>query len=179
MFRTRESLPKAVLGTLPDDAALRRRAVDTFLDASREGCRLSNLAAAGIVEQALLRFDGLRYSLLAWCIMPNHVHVVVQPRDGYRIGDIVRSWKTFTAREINQSTGADGSFWARDYFDRFMRNEDQLAKTLDYVEQNPVKAGFVAKAADWQFSSARRRLTCGPEARAPDGSSHLLRIRAR
>ena len=63
----------------------------------------------------------------------------------------------FTGREINRESGKVGPFWARDYFDRFMRDEDHLARTLQYVEANPVKAGLVTEAADWLFSSARHR----------------------
>jgi putative transposase len=155
VFRTRHSLPKFLLETPPVDPALRRAAVDALLDESKNGCTLFDPAAAQLVEQAILRFDGVRYDILAWCIMPNHVHVVMRLHDG-RAGDIVRSWKTFTAREINQLNGVQGPFWAPDYFDRFMRDEDHLLRTLDYVEKNPVKAGRVANAADWLFSSARR-----------------------
>ncbi|MGO9005212.1 MAG: REP-associated tyrosine transposase [Beijerinckiaceae bacterium] len=157
VFRTRDSLPKFSTDALPSDPALRRTAVDILLDESKNGRALSDPAAARLVEQAILRFDGVRYDIFAWCIMPNHVHVVMGPHDGCRAGDIIRSWKTFTAREINKLSGARGSFWAPDYFDRFLRNEDHLLRTLDYVEKNPVKAGLVANAADWPFSSARRR----------------------
>jgi putative transposase len=157
VFRTRDSLPKFSLETLPTNPALRRATVDVLLDESKNGPTLSEPTAALRVERALLRFDGARYDILAWCIMPNHVHVVINTHDSCRVGDIVRSWKTFTAREINKLSGTEGSFWAPDYFDRFMRNEDHLLKTLDYVENNPLKAGLVANAADWPFSSARRR----------------------
>jgi putative transposase len=157
VFRTRDSLPKFLSETLPVDPALRRTAVDALLDESKNGCALSDAVAARLVEQAMLRFDGVRYDILAWCIMPDHVHAVMDLHHGRRAGDIIRSWKTFTAREINQLSGAQGSFWAPDYFDRFMRNEDHLLRTVDYVEKNPVTAGLVANAADWPFSSARRR----------------------
>lgn len=157
VFRTRDSLPKSLLDTLPSDPAFRRRAIDVLLDESKNGRAFSDPAAARLVEQAMVRFDGVRYDILAWCIMPNHVHVVMGPRDGWRTGDIIRSWKTFTAREINQLSGGEGSFWAPDSFDRFMRDEDHFLRTLDYVERNPVAAGLAANAADWPFSSARRR----------------------
>jgi putative transposase len=159
VFRTRDSLPKFLLDTLPYDPAVRREAVEAHLDKSKDGCLLSEPAVALKVEQTLLHFDGTRYDILAWCIVPNHVHVVMFPHEGRSVGDIVRSWKTFTAREVNKLSGASGSFWAPDYFDRFMRSEDHLLKTLDYVENNPVKAGLVSNATDWLFSSARRRLT--------------------
>jgi putative transposase len=157
VFRTSDSLPKSLLENLPSDPARRRTSVDALLDESKDGRALSDPAAARIVELAMLHFDRVRYDLLAWCIMPNHVHVVMRPDDGCHVGDIVRSWKTFTAKQINRLHGSQGSVWAPDYFDRFMRNESHLLGTLDYVEMNPVKAGLAADAADWPFSSARRR----------------------
>ena len=70
------------------------------------------------------------------------------------LGAIVRGWKSFTARRANEQLGRSGPFWHADYFDRYMRNEDQLNRTIEYVEQNPVKAGLVSNAADWPWSSA-------------------------
>ena len=81
--------------------------------------------------------------MLAWCLMPNHVHAVVELIDGFSLSDIVRSWKSFTARLANARLGQRGQFWHPDYFDRFMRNEEHLAQTVEYVEQNPVKASVV------------------------------------
>jgi REP element-mobilizing transposase RayT len=85
--------------------------------------------------------------------MPNHVHVVVEMVGG-SLSDIVRSWKSFTARKANAQLARSGPFWHVDYFDRYMRNEEHLAQTVEYVEQNPVKAGLVGTAADWRWSSA-------------------------
>lgn len=157
VFRTHGSLPKFLTEALPVEPVSRRAAVDGLLDRGEHGLALLDGAAARIVEQALLAFDAARYDLLGWCIMPNHVHAVINPYKGRGVGDLVRSWKMFSGRELNRSAGRAGAFWARDYFDRFMRNEDHLAKTLQYVEANPVKAGLVAEAADWLFSSARHR----------------------
>ena len=53
--------------------------------------------------------------------------------------------------------GRSGAFWHPDYFDRYMRNEDHLAQTVQYVEQNPVKAGLAVTPAEWEWSSARLR----------------------
>lgn len=113
--------------------------------------------AAEAVENALLHFDGERYRLWAWCIMSNHVHIVVQQRDGWQLSRIVHSWKSFTANQINKIHDRTGAVWHRDYFDRFMRDDTELATVIEYVEQNPVRAGLVAQAADWPWSSARLR----------------------
>ncbi|WP_421999110.1 REP-associated tyrosine transposase [Reyranella sp.] len=155
-FRLADSLPKAVaaaLALLPDSLV----EIDRALDSGRGACWLAQPAIASTVEDAILHFDGERYRLLAWCIMPNHVHVVVEPAPGHSLGSIVRSWKSFTANGGNRLLGRDGPFWHRDYFDRFIRDEGHLARTIDYVENNPVKAGLVPEPAGWRWSSARLR----------------------
>jgi REP element-mobilizing transposase RayT len=114
------------------------------------------------VQDALLHFDGERYQLLAWCLMPNHVHVVIEMLDAHSLSDIVRSWKTFTARLANVSLGRSGPFWHADYFDRYMRDEQHFSQTVEYVENNPVKAGLVQTPADWTWSSARSRALEAP-----------------
>lgn len=85
------------------------------------------------------------------------MHVVVEIRGNVSLSAIVEGWKSFTAPHANVELGRSGSFWHADYFDRYMRNEDHLHRTIDYVEQNPVKAGLVQAAADWAWSSARFR----------------------
>lgn len=77
--------------------------------------------------------------------MPNHVHVLMTLREGYRLGDVVKSWKTFTARRINHTRGGVGSLWAPDYFDRYMRDEDDVGNTVAYIENNPVVAGLASR----------------------------------
>jgi putative transposase len=150
IFRTAGSLPKAVL-----EAGDIRARFDALLD--RGDGPLADPAAARIVEEAVRHFDGERFRLFAWVVMPNHAHVVVEPVDGVSLGSVVRSWKAFSAAKINKAAAARGPFWARDYFDRYMRDEDDLARTIDYVERNPVAAGLAASPEDWPWSSARLR----------------------
>jgi REP-associated tyrosine transposase len=155
-FRLVDSLPRAVaeeLAKLSDNLA----ETDHKLDGGLGTCWLKEPLVAQLVEDAIMHFDGERYRLLAWCVMPNHVHVVVESVDGYSLGAVVRSWKSFTANRANKTLGRSGPFWHRDYFDRFIRDEGHLSRTIDYVESNPVKAGLTSSATDWRWSSARRR----------------------
>ena len=91
--------------------------------------------------------------------MPNHVHVVFEAAAGFGLSGIVGSWKSFTARRANTLLNRSGRFWHADYFDRYMRSEGQFNRTVEYVEQNPVKAGLVSVAAAWPWSSAQFRRT--------------------
>lgn len=110
-----------------------------------------------MVQDALLHFDGDRYRLLAWCLMPNHVHVVVEMIEGHSLSDVMRSLKSFTARRANALLQRAGAFWHPDYFDRYMRDDDHLARTVTYIENNPVKAGLAIAPTDWPWSSAQFR----------------------
>jgi hypothetical protein len=86
VFRTAGSLPDALMEGLPEDVARRRTMVDTALDRSTSGYLLRRPDAATIVENAIRYFDGQRYRLLAWCVMPNHVHVVLEQMLGWNPG---------------------------------------------------------------------------------------------
>lgn len=86
--------------------------------------------------------------------MPNHVHVVVELLQGHRLGSVLHSWKSFTANKANALIGRTGALWHDDFFDRYMRDEDHLERTIGYVEQNPVKANLVDSAEKWPWSSA-------------------------
>jgi len=153
-FRLADSLPRAVAESLakrPDGLA----AIDDGLDGGHGACWLRDPVVADIAQSALLHFDGLRYRLLAWCVMPNHVHVVVEPGANHNLGAIVHSWKSFSANQANRILARSGPFWHRDYFDRYIRDEGHLERTVDYVENNPVKAGLIPDAVKWPWSSRR------------------------
>ena len=86
--------------------------------------------------------------------MPNHLHVVIETIEGFALAEVVRSWKSFTGRQANAQLNRVGPFWHKDYFDRYMRDEDHLNRTISYVENNPVKAGLATSPEDWLWSSA-------------------------
>jgi len=155
-FRLHGSLPASVIDRLKADAdeADYLSAVDDELDRGLGRAWLTDPDCAALVAEALRQFDGQRYDLLAWCVMPNHVHVVVRQVEGWPLGVVVKSWKSYTARMINRRLERQGPLWAADYFDRYVRNEEQLVGVIRYVEANPVKAGLCRHPEDWPFGSA-------------------------
>ena len=157
VMRAVDSLPQHVLENVTSNVVARRESVALFLDSGVGECPFRSLHHAEIIEHALLHFDSVRYRLLAWCVMPNHVHVVVQQIDGFRLGDVVRTWKMFSTKQINEARGGNGRVWAPDYFDRYIRSDDHLVDVLNYVENNPMIAGLVGSPEEWAFSSARGR----------------------
>ena len=131
--------------------------VEKYLDAGFGSCVLGKPEMAKIVEDALLYFDGERYRLLAWVVMPNHVHLLSESIAGHSNSAVTHSWKSFTSHEINKATEGSGPIWQQEVFDRFTRSEEHLQFNIRYIHENPVKAGLVERAEDWPFSSARRR----------------------
>ena len=140
------------IGVASDHAALQRK-IERYADAGYGSCLLKTPICAGIVQKALQYFDGERYRLLAWCIMPNHVHVLLELKDArWPLSSIVQSWKSYSARLINRHRGQAGRLWMPDYFDRYVRDDAHLAACLAYIRQNPVKAGLVSIPQDWPWT---------------------------
>lgn len=115
--------------------------VEKYLDAGHGACLLRQDDVAGIFAQALRHFNDQDYKLFAWCIMPNHVHVVVKPLVK-ELHEIVYSWKWFTAMKANAFLNRRGTFWQREYFDHLLRNQESLERTVEYVWANPEEAGL-------------------------------------
>ncbi|MDZ5451869.1 REP-associated tyrosine transposase [Labrys sp. ZIDIC5] len=155
-FRLLDSLPANAIGRHNSSAENRRR-LDHLLDEGIGACWLGQPEIGELVEDALLAFDQARYRLWAWCIVPNHVQCLFETIEGARLGDIVKSWKAYTGAKANRVLGRQGPFWQRDYFDRYMRNQEQFARAIDYIERNPVAAGLCRQPSDWRWSSAFRR----------------------
>ena len=166
-FRLADTLPahvlqgwKAEVERLPaeqQDPELRRR-IDAYIDNGYGECWLQQPPIANLVEGALLHFHGVRYDMLAWVVMPNHVHALFRPTGGWGLADILHSWKSYTANEANELLGRSGPFWHPDYYDRFIRDEEHFRRVVEYIENNPVKAGLCRRPEDWLYGSARRQV---------------------
>ena len=113
---------------------------------------------ASMVEQALLYGETARrlYVLHAWVIMPNHVHVVLEPH--FELPQIMRWLKGRTSRKANQMLGRKGlPFWQDESYDHWIRSAEELNELISYVERNPVQAGLVGSDEQWPWSSASRK----------------------
>ena len=180
-FRLADSLPQeklrgleAELERLPEGerSAERRRRIERWLDAGMGCCALRHPAVAAQVRASLGHFDGERYRLLAWCVMPNHVHALIEPLGP--LATIVQGWKSVTARwalarngELNLGIPDPRHLWMREYWDRYIRDAHHRRRVVDYIHRNPVKAGLCAEPAAWPWSSAAR--SAGVPAGSADG----------
>ena len=138
------------------DAKL-RKLIAKYEDAGHGACHLRDPRIASLVENTLLYFDAQRYRLIAWCLMPNHVHALIEMGETYPLASIAHSWKSFTSQKANQILKRSGDFWFREYYDRFIRDEQHFANAVTYIERNPVKARLVGSPEEWRWSSAWRK----------------------
>ena len=187
-FRLADSLPKSVLDEnesereaivktanqlhrplSPDERRkiqhLSSPIIEKYLDSGAGLCHLKNSAIAEEVAAALRHFDNQRYRLFAWCIMPNHVHVVVRLLPGQTLAEVVHSWKSFSAKRANAILNLEGAFWQREYYDHLVRNESELERAIHYVVDNPAKANL----KNWRWV-----WVCGQDARTTAAQTPAL-----
>ncbi len=110
-------------------------------------CYLKRENVANIVVNAINFFNKKRYLLHTWCVMPNHVHIIVEPMKDYELFQIIHSWKSFSANEANKLLGLTGKFWHRDAYNHIIRSEKAYSFLVEYAYNNPDKAGL----KDWKF----------------------------
>ena len=121
--------------------------IERHLDDGAGSCVLARPHIAGLVADALRHFDASRYKLLAWCVMPNYVHVVLRLFPGQELSAVIHSWKSFTSKDSNHILRRSGALWGREYYDHPIRDGDQLGRIIRYVTNNPTKAGL----KDWAW----------------------------
>jgi len=172
-FRLADSLPRAVLKKvaerhlilgaakssgarlLPEQEAelaeYSPRRMEEYCDRGLGSCALADQRIAGAMAAALRFKEGKHYRLLAWCIMPNHVHVVVRLLPGVDLATVLKSWKQFSSKAANFVLGQRGRIWQKEYYDRLIRNQQEYSRAIQYVVENPVKAGL--KSWPWVWSA--------------------------
>jgi REP element-mobilizing transposase RayT len=181
-FRLADSLPRQVLfkfqqaraerldalkllkpGSMPpcptdSEEAIERdyqRNIQRYLDQGVGECHLRDPEIARVVAGALTHFDGQRYLLGPWVVMPNHVHAVLRPLAAHSLSEIMQSWKGYTAYQANMLLIRKGTaFWQPETYDHWIRTDEERERICRYVIFNPVKARLCARPEQWQWSSA-------------------------
>ena len=160
-FRLADSMPQNLLekwrselesGEITD-VDMRKR-IELFLDSGYGSCCLRDRRVAEVIRDTLLKWNGIRYRLIAWVIMPNHVHLLIELGTEFSLSEVMHSIKSYTAHEANGILGQKGRFWSVESFDRYIRDARHFRNTVAYIENNPVKAGLCERPEVWEFSSA-------------------------
>ena len=136
--------------------------VDAYLDAGHGECVLKQPKIAEVVVGALRYFEGQRYELRSWVVMPNHVHVVVWPKPPETLSKVLHSWKSYTSSEANKLLSRVGnSLWQTESYDHLIRDDADLARCCEYTTMNPVNARLCERPEEWKWSSLYRPLRAG------------------
>ena len=133
------------------------RRIDAELDKGATGpLWLRDPNIARYTEEAILRGEELgHYDLDSYVVMPNHVHVLLWPRQP--LARITGGIKGVSARQANAVLKRRGMhFWEDESYDHWVRDENELERIRDYIERNPVSAGLVKSPEDWPWSSTSK-----------------------
>lgn len=120
------------------------RLVNRSLDECHGACLMKRPDVAEIVAQAILHYNGEKYDLDSFVIMPNHVHVLAQFHLDEGFQTVSQSWLRYSARQINKHCNLRGTFWQPEPFDHLVRHEEQFHYLRDYIALNPEKANLSA-----------------------------------
>ncbi len=98
-------------------------------------------------------FDRYGWAIGSYVVMPDHVHFFCKPTpDAGKLSELMQHWKEWTSKRIKQELNIEGSVWQEEFFDHLLRSHESYSEKWNYVEQNPVRAGFVQKASDWPYA---------------------------
>jgi len=109
-----------------------------------------------IIANSMKYYDGKDYDLICYTVMPNHVHCVMKLTGKSRSLDkLMQSIKRYSAKESNNVLQRKGQFWQHENYDHVIRDEKELERIIEYVVNNPVKAGLVTDRKDWKWNYCR------------------------
>ena len=130
----------------------------TYLVTSRAaaGRTLTSLAPVPeiICSNLLWLRDQGRMALQAFVLMPDHLHLIITPSDDQSLAQITHVVKGFSAQRVNSALGIGGSLWKAGYHERGIRDREAMRAAIEYVEENPVRAGLAVQPEQWPYSSA-------------------------
>ena len=127
--------------------------IENYLDMQTNVAHLKKREIAIIVKDTILYYENINYELDAWVIMPNHVHLLIKPKNEIKINQILQRIKSYTGKEINKLLERHGKFWQEESFDHWIR-PGKFLYWHDYIINNPVKAKLCKFPEDWAWSSA-------------------------
>ena len=143
---------------------------DRYLDQVTQIDWLRDPRVASIVRENLNHHDGERYLLHAYCIMPNHVHLLLTPHEPHQadavgetpdgkspLSSIMHSLKSYTANRVNQVLERTGRLWHPESYDHWVRDDEELERIVNYIRGNPVSAGLVGCPEESFWSSCHDR----------------------
>ena len=115
--------------------------VEKYLSAGYGACLLRDSRAAEALAQTIMHDDGRLYAVHEWCVMPNHLHVILGGlAEGIDLRELLSTWKKISAHRINRVHSREGEVWQRDSYTRIIRDRDEYTYQMNYVWNNPESA---------------------------------------
>jgi len=115
---------------------------EDWLDAGYGSCALAKSTCREVVKGCLFRFHEKRVLIHHGVIMPNHVHVLLEPLFEYRLSQLMQGIKGASSRECNRILDRNGPFWMSESYDHIVRNDAEYHHYIRYIDENPAKAGL-------------------------------------
>jgi REP element-mobilizing transposase RayT len=122
-----------------------------FLTFCRQDRKVIQAAARDIVLDCCMHDHPSIYCLICAVVMPDHVHALLTPQAGATIPRIMSRIKGASSHLVNRRLASGGVVWQREYFDRIVRKNENLAEIADYICNNPVRKGLVSRADDYPW----------------------------
>lgn len=110
--------------------------ISEYEDSGYGACYLKNSMIYDIVKNSFLFYDGRKYDLIKWVIMPNHIHIVIKQKPGVSLPTIIQNWKSYTSSEANKILNRKGEFWMDNYYDTYIRDDEHLEAVIKYIDKN-------------------------------------------
>ncbi|MBI9069394.1 MAG: transposase [Salinivirgaceae bacterium] len=172
-FSLKDSLPKhmvaefseafgSIVGNMMNNTQIKAKAykqydeqIEELLHSGKYGNQwFKNPEVAQVIIDCFQYLDGRDFKLVCYCIMSNHVHFIAYNLKK-SLHKIMHSLKSYSANECNKLLNRKGSFWQREYYDRIIRDRNDLAHKIKYIIEKPVKASIVGNWRDYPFTYCR------------------------
>ena len=136
-FRTHDSIDEYIkkLNLSKIENKNKQYQIDKYLDNSQKGAYLYDTQIK-IMKNILFMYDNIDYKLYSFAIMPNHIHILLLPKNS--LSNIMKKLKGKSARLLNEHMNRSGKFWAREYYDKIIKDDIQFKNTMNYILNNPI-----------------------------------------
>jgi REP element-mobilizing transposase RayT len=146
------SAPKGVVEEIHREL---RRKIERYLDQGHGECLFRRPEITSLATEALHHYQGKQYELDEWVVMPNHVHIILWPKPNFTLSEILKGRKRHIARQANLILRRTGeTFWQRESYDHWIRNDEEKSRIRSYIRMNPVNARLCKAPEEWKWSSA-------------------------
>ena len=152
-YRLYDSVPKIVIDAWKEELKVTEMTLPN--DPKAQELRKRIVYGKEVKLDNLIKKDGLSYTIIQDIDTKKlgRQDVLIEVKEGWTLSTIMHGWRSYTAHQANKILGRTGDFWMDEYFDRYIRDEKHLDTVINYIDNNPVKAGLIEEGQFWPWSS--------------------------